>query len=743
MCQPVRTLLALFLALGVALSLPSLACAVDFANSSDLQSALDELDTWIGPETKGDKWRTYLHSEALRQQLALGAEADLEVVAEVLRQYQSGLAELEMRRFATVRQELEHWLEALVEHSAQDLPSLVWSLRGEHQPMSHERFSPVRQELRERAKVLQRAIGRSNTAERWNEYLRWELLEPHFQDDVAINRQTLQDLDAVLRRFRSNQPGLEKPVFSKTARAIERYRALAFWNAIAQRRDTSVIYESYLKSLQEQLRRHLENSTVETTRKVGKSLGMIEHQGQSPLLLETIRARYSQPNIVAEVSVAALNDLAEPISQSQPVRDCVLGARVRGTALTDGEVTLASAESPDHINLEIQLAGHITTNTVGYKKPVKVGTTGHTNYSATKTLYISDERFHASTARVSAKARNDIRWVRKTGGKFGRKLIEKIAWKKVRQKKARSERITEGKARRKISKQFDERVVTALTRGRVQYDEKLRLPMIRRGLLPKNMHFASTAGQLLAQVSLATGSQLSTDTSPPPKDLQNDVTVQVHETAINNFLPFVLAGVGMKQDTADQPARLEGDVPPWLKKLAAKQNGLESSGPDKVVQEQEDEAEEERFKPFELIFNTEHPASVSFDENQLAVRLRFAVLKAGLDEEEKPLENWDFLMKFQVSRRGNEIVLTREGLIEVFPTGFDPAWPSKMSGEQVSYRNNLAKNLNRKAARGEGIPAEIVIPELKLSEDAPMQRTFELQQLECDNGWLTVGYQVL
>ncbi len=742
MRQPPWILLALLLALGVVLGLPAFACAADPANVSDLQDAMDELDAWIGPAAKGDRWRTYLHSETLRQQMALGAEADLAATVEVLQQYQSGIAGLEMRRFAAVRRELELWLGALIEGSSQDLPSLVWALRGEHRPMSNERFAPIRQELRDRAEDLQRAIGRSNTAERWNEYLKWDLLEPHFQDDVAINRKSLQDLDSVLRRFHTNQPGLEMPVFLQTARALEHYRALAFWNALSRNRDTGPIYDAYLKGLQEQLRRHQEDSTVETTRKIGKSLGMIEHQGQSPWLLEVLRARHSRPNVVAEVSVAALNNLAEPISQSLPVRDCVLGARVRGTAMTDGEVTLAAAESPDHISLDIQLAGHITTNTVGFKKPVQVRTTGHTNYSATKTLFINDERFHASPTQVSAKARNHIRSVKKTGGDFGRKLIEKIAWKQVRKKKAKTERITEGKARRRISQQFDERVITALTRGRVQYDEKLRLPMLRRGLVPENMHFASTAGALLAQMSLATGSQLSADADPPPTDIQNDVTVQVHETAVNNFLPYVLAGVGMKQDSADQPAQLEGEVPPWLKKLAEKNKELEISGPTKDDPQQADIPEEE-FKPFELVFNSEHPASVSFDNNRLSVRLRFAVLKAGLDDEEKPLANWDFLMTFQVSQRGKSIVLTRVGQIEVFPTGFDPRWDTKLSGEQVSYRNNMAKNINRKAARGEGIPAEIVIPELKLPEDSAIQRSFELQQLECDNGWLTVGYRLL
>ena len=621
--------------------------------------------------------------------------------------------------------------------SEEDLSSLVWTLRGEHQPMTDERFAPVRKELRKRAQALERVIDRSNTAARWRKYLRWELLEPHFHDDVKINRQSLQDLEAVLRRFRGNQPGLEMAAFRRTAAAIERYRELVFWNALAKRRDTTAIYDSYIKRLQEQMRRHLEDPTIETTRKVGKSLGMLEHQGQASELLSAIRSRYSQPNIRAEISLETLNEVAEPITRQQPVRECILGASVRGTAQTTGNVTFASVESPGEIELNIHLAGYIDSNTVGYKKPVKIYSTGHTDYTASKQVYISDRRFHASPAHVSAKANNQTRSVRKVGGKFGRKLIEKIAWKKVRKNKGKVQRISSGKARRRISEAFDDQVFTALADGRTRYEDKLRLPMLRRGFAPEEIHFASTSQAFSTQFSLATGEQIATDTPPPAKDLQNDVTVQLHETAINNFLPFVLGGVSISQDSADQPQQMEGDVPSWLRKLA--ENGeVEASTPAESSEGQV----EEPFKPYRLTFNSEHPASVRFHNGKLTIRLRFAVLKTSEFEDEPPLENWDFMVTYQVQQRDNEVVLSRDGDIEVFPTGFDPRWDTKMTNEQVGYRNNMAKNLNKRAALGEGFPAEIVVPELKLDQLDDSQRSFALQQLECDDGWLTIGYRV-
>jgi hypothetical protein len=725
--------------LGTGLCLAEVAHAGDPDDTSRLQADLDKLDAWIGPGAKGDKWRGFLRSEELRNQMAAGADADLDTVAGVVQQYHSGVAGLELSRFAAVRRDLDQWFQSLIEHSSEDLANLAWTLRGEHRPMTDQRFAAVRQQLRDRARELERSLRAGKREARWKEYLHWELLDPHLQDDVAINRESLENLDAVLRRFHSNQEGLEKPAFTRMARAIERYRELAFWNALARRRDTGAIYDSYVKRFQEQMQRHLEAPTVETERQIGKSLGMIEYQGQAPALLSAIRSRYSQPNVLADVSVDALNDMAEPICQMRPVRDCILGASVRGTALTSGDVTLTSYESPDQITLDILLTGHITTNTLGYRKPVRVSTTGHTNYTATKRLTISDREFLATPAWASAQTRNHTNSIRKTGGKFGRRLIEKIAWKKVSQKKGQSERIAAQKTRRRISEGFDEQVLEALTRGRVNYEGKFRLPLVRRGFKPEEMHFASTSGVLTARMALTSVRQISTDALPPAKNPGNEITVQVHETAINNFLPFLLSGVGMSQLAADEPQQLEGDVPDWLKKAAAERKELEPPPPAEAVEERSDE----EFKPYRLEFNNEQPVSVSFDDGRLTLRLRFATLYPNLNEEEPPLENWDFVVVYQVDQRDGEIVLKRVGDIEVFPTGFDPRWDTKLTNEQVGYRNNLAKNINKRAARGEGFPAEIVIPRLELAAEQPQQREFHLQQLDCDDGWLTVGYQVL
>jgi hypothetical protein len=617
-----------------------------------------------------------------------------------------------------------------------------------HRPMSDERFGTHKQELVTSARALERALGAgSQLSKDWKRYLKWDLLEPQLANDAKVDRTSLDNLAAVQRRFRSNHPGLELPVFTRVAQAIDRYRDIAFWHALAARRDTAPIYTAFAKDLDEQLRRHNEEPTMETTRSIGTALGTLQYLEESPELVKVLRADFSQPNILAEVSTTALNELASPVCQIRGVRDCILGATVRGTAITNGDVTFQPLESPKQIQIDMFLNGVIHSRTVAYKKPVKVHARGTTPYFATKRLLINDEQFTTAGLYVDANTSTRIGSIQKTGGKLGKRLIEKIARKKVYESKWQSERIASRHAEQKIAQNFDDQVVTALTNGRVTYEEKLRAPITRVALLTNTIDLNSTREAIFTRFTLASQRQIATNTAPPEKSAQNDVTLQLHETAVNNFLPTLLGGASLGQESADTPPKLTGDVPKWLRELSTKtpKEAAEDEQPpheDTTVDEPVPVEKKLAFRPWRFTFNTDAPASVSFVDQKLKLRMRLAELLSSNEENAEPIKNWDFIVTYRIFQDGNEVVLERDGDIEVFPTGFDPRWDERLTSEQVGIRNNIARNLNRRAAEGQGFPKEIPLPAVKLPRQGDNELTLQMTQLDCDNGWLTIGYRV-
>ena len=755
------SILTVSLAFVAALSclvVPDEAVGANAGDVARLEVHLDDLDQWVGDGKNGDKWREYLQTKDLREQLTKGHEADPAIVARVLQQYQSDANGLNKKRFVAVRGDLQTWLNALRNQHSGNLSKSVWAARGDHQPLTDEQFEVVRNDLRNSAQQLENRLGfGSSFAQGWKDYLQWWHLEPHLWGEVKITGQVLRDLDVVLRRLRANRPGLENPAFSRTADALERYRELSFWHALGKRRDTRPRYAKFLLELEKQITRNEERPSVESTRQIGKILGLMSQLGHSPHLVQRVSGQFDRPNVSAQVSSRALQRLAQrPVSETTPVRDVILGAQVRGTANSTGLLSLRTLPANDHIALELRLAGNIQSRTASFKKPVRVNSLGSTDFLATKQLQISDDRFIVMPAAASARTKTRVRSVKKTGGKFGRRIVERIAKKKVAESKSQAEYIGARHAERKIAAKFDNQVVEALYTARQNYDSKVHPPLERLGMFPENLHMASTSTGILLDATLASYKQISTDRQAPGVVASNDLTLQVHESALNNFLPHLLAGAKLGQEKESEPPRIEGEVPAWLKKaandpkvkeqFAAKQRMPELNS---AQGEKAKDSSSSDFKPWAFLLNNEHPVSVSFEDQAVTLRIRIAELKTLDDGEESVLKNWDFLVTYLVIQNGNRVVLHRSGDIEALPSGFDPQWfgdprwKDKLTSKQVGVRKNLEKNINKRAAEGGGFPLEIPLPPVELPIANGAKQVLQLQQLECDEGWLTLGYRLL
>ena len=92
--------------------------------------------------------------------------------------------------------------------------------------------------------------------------------------------------------------------------------------------------------------------------------------------------------------------------------------------------------------------------------------------------------------------------------------------------------------------------------------------------------------------------------------------------------------------------------------------------------------------------------------------------------------------------------MRREAAIEALPTGFDPQWfgdprwSDRLTGQQVGIRKNLEDNINKRVGDGSGFPLEIPVPPIELPTSGNIAYQLVLQQLECDQGWLTLGYRL-
>jgi hypothetical protein len=246
------------------------------------------------------------------------------------------------------------------------------------------------------------------------------------------------------------------------------------------------------------------------------------------------------------------------------------------------------------------------------------------------------------------------------------------------------------------------------------------------------------------QTLFATHSQLGAPGPPPQMMPGHDLAVQIHESAVNNYLPLALASARISQEKAEVPPALKGNVPNWLKLMSVKSPKLAaaaSAGVEMVGEAQErvqqaigaePNVTPPPFKPYSITLNGEAPASVHFDDGKIEIRVRASQLQS----EDSDYKNWDFIVTYQITQEGNRILLKRVGEIEPFPSNFDLQWPRQLNAEETGFRSVLKKNMNARANAGQSFPKEIPIEPIRFSRFGVLV----LQELVADNGWLTVGW---
>gem|GEM_PF-1520347 len=718
---------------------------IGLLTESSVTVALDALDRWIGNGPNGNRWRRFLQSSLLRAQIERGSQADPAVVTHILQRYQSQASGLDRPPFLAVRKSLSHWLAALRHQYAGDLPQLAWASRGDYRPIAEQQILALRHHLLNQAHILDQALASQGNqfAQQWKHYLKWDRLAPQLSPAKKMDRRAVVDLDQVLKQFRRNQPGLERPEFTRTAEAIEQLRVAIPWAMAARARDPSKDYQRLLSELKEQLQRHLAAASSETEWKVGRILGLIDQLGQSALLVDAVHKSLVQPNLLLGVSEAFIQRAGRrPVRNTQPVHDFILGTTITGTAQTAGSIRIRTLPCSDAIQLEVQLTGDTRSHTRGYQGPIRIRSSGNTHFVASQQISLDADSFRARSAVVHANTQTRIHSIQKMGGPLGHRLIERIAWNQAGRSKGCAEQIASRHAEARIAAGFDEQLTAALNRARTKYDQQIRAPLIRRNMLPTRLEMSSQPDCLRVEALLASRHQLAASRASPRLLPTGDLTLRVHQSAVSNYLAMVMDGGTIEQEFAGQPPKMSGNLPPWMAKLslaerfqtkppvAGPRSGDPTEAVDSLPRDQGD------FQPWSMTLNAERPVSVQFTNQQLVLRMR----AARLTSDENEYKNWDFIIRYDVLPQGNSILLRRSGKIEVFPTGFDPRWDKKMSSAKSGFRSTLARNMNARADRGESFPAEIPIQPIRLPKKLGIPGELTLQQLDCDQHWLTLSW---
>lgn len=612
-------------------------------------------------------------------------------------------------------------LAATTAQGEDDIPGLIQSAREHFTPVGPQQLAGIKNDLKQRMNELEHFVRSSSTnGQKWLKYLQWEDLKKELAGDGAPSMKPLMN---TYQRLNKDEKGLELLAFRHVSDALRKF-ADAF--SISQWENPADLYGKQLDGLTAALDAHRQQRTSATANNLADQLSRISAVGQAPELVAAVRREFAQPNAYIDISSGLLAAAAEPINRVEPLVDVILGTQIRGDSRTTGHVTVAPIPSKDRALLELTSIGHIVSENVGTNGPAVICSTAFTDFAATKQVELSDAAFSTQGAQVDATTRSDIHSVGKKGGGVGSRLVSTMAWKQVREKHSRADQISSEHAEDRILRKFNNEVNKKIGDARKRYEDDFRRPLLRRGELPAHIQFSSSQEGVAIEATQASQSQLGAAGAPPAPAAASDMSMRLHETAINNYLGALLGGATASESEPGQKTQFDVKLPDWLKKAWDER---------KTKPTDDTAAKDEPFEAFALKFRYGRPITVTFADGKVKFTAHISQLKTT----SRTFENWDVTGTFTPQLADGGVILKRDGDLEVLPAGFDRE-NGKLSTDQIAERSNLTKELNKRSAQGRGFPAQIEFAALEPT--GILKSAGQLAATECspNAGWLTLAW---
>lgn len=612
-------------------------------------------------------------------------------------------------------------------------------------PIEADQADAARREALAALDTADAMLGAGSFGDGWRRFLGFAAL----REQLAAEKPKLAEVQRAYRVLLSGEPGLEQPAMVALAGKLRRLLDLAAPAALKDKQQDYFRKEVYGK-----LEKLFEKPEAIASPRVGfeveRRLDLLAGVGASPELLVAFRAQYGAPNLRMRVSTRLLDRLVQrDLNEPTPIDNCILGTKVTGTGCTNARLALCTVPSLGTARVNFTLTGDVDSRTVGINGPVAIRTASKTRFTAAKLVDFQWDTFRVFPASTSASTKSRTQSITKRGGRFGRRIVLRIARRRVAEQTPQAELISSVFAEGKIDARFDEDLLERVQVARRRLDEAVTRPARRRGATPRSIALETDSAGLTIAAVCADRAQFAASSGPgwaaAPLSGTRDLEVQLHESAANNLLGVFVAGAAFEQAEEGGLVRCDRKLPGRLAEaLRPPARGTVTSATAKGG-----EQKPKPFRPWKLTLRGVRPVSVEFADGKLRVTLHIATLEVWkaappqntaapaarqLDpaEADNKYAGWDAMLAFRAQRTGGNWVLARDGDIEFLPTAFDPSGGADLGTRKRTERRALADEFD--SAIGERLD-EIEVGSIPFPQSVGAVHGLTTQDLRFDSGW--------
>lgn len=661
--------------------------------ADNVQQALDTYESSLGDDVDSSNRRSQLKLPALQEQLDQKLSPDLAALKSV-RNALKGDPEA-----ASIAAALDNWIDQVGKAiPADQLAAAAQKAKQKFQTVDEATFIRRRKELREARQQLSRLLDGWSEKNRkgWQRYLQLSDLDKQLEPDAKPDMRLVARLMA---KMRINHKGLERPQFMKVRERLTRYRDAAYFSQAPRIKEQ---YEQNLDVLAKRLENYNKSPTSEDASIIGRTVGWLESGGQASDLVQSVRQSYTFPNLYAQASKDLLaSGIAGPIDRTQPLNDNILGVSISGTTATTGQLAVELVPNSRQASMKIVMTGTAFSNTVGYRRPVTIYSTGTTSINADKVIVLDDQGFQLQPATASCSTSTSVNSICARS-----RLAQRIAWRRVGSSKGQSEYIASRRAEQQVASNMNDEAGESFEKPKTSFLEKFRKPLLRRGEFPRLLRFSTTEDTLQIKALQANIFQIAASNAPPKFTGKHDLGARVHTSLVGNFSEAILGGETMTDvQLAEFLKDLTGKIP----------EGLEPTD-DK--------------DPWSITFAQHQPITTEFADQKVKITIRGSRFTRGDEGARTTVRDAMYISAtYKMERVGGGSKLTREGEAVAEYTN-----KKRQSPSEIAFKTFMKKNFEAL------FKPEFAQDGLKLPGRFEKAGKLEMRELSSANDWLVVGW---
>lgn len=670
------------------------------ADEVEIQSAIDDVASWLDEEPNGESWREYLLLDALREEVTSGGRR-VSVAERVLKRLRATAPGLEKDEFQQFEAQLEDWVNQQLAVPLEELPALADVAKGEVRGITAAELSLKKREMLDNLDTLKTFLRNHGAAgQKWVDFLELgDLTSRLAEEQPDANR-----LFEIWKLFEGDQPALAREPFTDVANSLQRY--IEYLDAANNPQFIEQMQDS-VGSIAEQLQSFIQDPLSVDMNLLGQRVGQLARFGQADALVGAIRSHFGNPNVVLKASEGLLTaGMGRNVNETAPVTDVILGTRIEGTGRTTGNLEIALVPNSARGEFQLRMTGTTRSNTVGRNGPAVIYSNGVTRSIAVKRLFLDRNGLSSLPARASATTRSQVRGVGATRGGLVGGIVQREASQRAAQSRPQADRIAAEHAEDRIERRMDVRTGQQVAEFNERFRRRFRTPLEQYDAFPQRLNFSTSYDDVQIVAVQAGPQQLATASSAPELSDTADMSARLHESAINNTAQLMLAGRTMREEEVREAVEeMTGEVPEKL------QPDVDS-------------------EPWTITFERQQPITVAFFDGKLRLTLRGRSFGSG----DRSIQRMEVTATYRLETGNGGILATREGELQILPSEIARGSRRALSIDEAALVTKLRR-------RFETVLEPVIESEgLELAGQMKEAGTLRLVQVDSQDGWLSLDW---